>query len=178
MHCLFLFCYNTIYFKFKNEHYIRFSFCCIRMKNETRLQRHSFFPTVRHCRDCVNRFSFLSYNFLLEKRGYFVSNRFSYGKYKNEKQILRSYINVYLQRHLGGGIMSAEASLTELDLSDNAFGPNGMEGLTDLLKSSSCYRLRTLKLNNNGLGTHGGKVSVFSKLHYISVSPCKLKSTF
>ena len=56
--------------------------------------------------------------------------------------------------------MSAEASLTELDLSDNAFGPNGMEGLTDLLKSSSCYRLRTLKLNNNGLGTHGGKVSV------------------
>ena len=54
--------------------------------------------------------------------------------------------------------MSAEATLTELDLSDNAFGPNGMEGLTDLLKSSSCYRLRTLKLNNNGLGIHGGKV--------------------
>ena len=66
--------------------------------------------------------------------------------------------------------MSAEATLTELDLSDNAFGPNGMEGLTDLLKSSSCYRLRTLKLNNNGLGTHGGKVSVFSKLHCNSAS--------
>ena len=54
--------------------------------------------------------------------------------------------------------MNAGASLTELDLSDNAFGPNGMEGLTDLLKSSSCYRLQALKLNNNGLGIHGGKV--------------------
>jgi len=54
--------------------------------------------------------------------------------------------------------MTAGASLTELDLSDNAFGPNGMEGLTDLLKSSSCYRLQALKLNNNGLGIHGGKV--------------------
>ena len=63
-----------------------------------------------------------------------------------------------LQQHLGSGIMSAQATLTELDLSDNAFGPNGMVGLTDLLKSSSCYRLQALKLNNNGLGIHGGKV--------------------
>ena len=55
--------------------------------------------------------------------------------------------------------MTAKACLVELDLSDNAFGPNGMIGLTDFLKSSSCYTLRELKLNNNGLGITGGKVS-------------------
>ncbi|KAI0234623.1 Ran GTPase-activating protein 1 [Lamellibrachia satsuma] len=70
---------------------------------------------------------------------------------------LKSEIPGALQ-HLGSGIMSAQATLTELDLSDNAFGPNGMVGLTDLLKSSSCYRLQALKLNNNGLGIHGGKM--------------------
>lgn len=55
--------------------------------------------------------------------------------------------------------MTAQACLVELDLSDNAFGPNGMTGLTDFLKSSSCYSLRELRLNNNGLGITGGKVS-------------------
>jgi Ran GTPase-activating protein 1 len=55
--------------------------------------------------------------------------------------------------------MTAKACLVELDLSDNAFGPNGMIGLTDFLKSSSCYTLRELRLNNNGLGITGGKVS-------------------
>ena len=34
-----------------------------------------------------------------------------------------------------------------------------MMGLTDFLKSSSCYTLRELRLNNNGLGVTGGKVS-------------------
>jgi len=54
--------------------------------------------------------------------------------------------------------MVAKANLVELDLSDNAFGPNGMNGLTDFLRSSSCYSLRELRLNNNGLGIQGGKV--------------------
>ena len=49
--------------------------------------------------------------------------------------------------------------MVELDLSDNAFGPNGMEGLVDFLKSESCYSLKELRLNNNGLGITGGKVS-------------------
>jgi len=54
--------------------------------------------------------------------------------------------------------MVAGAHLVELDLSDNAFGPNGMIGLTDFLRSSSCYSLHQLRLNNNGLGIQGGKV--------------------
>lgn len=56
-------------------------------------------------------------------------------------------------------MMLAEAQLVELDLSDNAFGPNGMEGITELLKSKTCYTLKELRLNNNGLGVFGGRVS-------------------
>ena len=46
------------------------------------------------------------------------------------------------------GIMIAQARLVELDLSDNAFGPVGMEGLVTFLKSPSCFSLQELKLNN------------------------------
>jgi Ran GTPase-activating protein 1 len=61
-------------------------------------------------------------------------------------------------RHLGSGVIAAKAHLVELDLSDNAFGPIGMEGLADLLKSPSCYTLKELKLNNTGCGVTGGKL--------------------
>ncbi|XP_050415985.1 ran GTPase-activating protein 1 [Patella vulgata] len=61
-------------------------------------------------------------------------------------------------KHLGAGIMAAGAQLVELDLSDNAFGPNAMNGLVDFLPSKSCYTLQVLKLNNNGLGITGGKM--------------------
>ena len=52
----------------------------------------------------------------------------------------------------------AQAHLAELDLSDNALGPIGMEGLVQFLKSPVCYSLKTLRLNNNGLGIYGGRV--------------------
>nr|XP_023018802.1 LOW QUALITY PROTEIN: ran GTPase-activating protein 1-like [Leptinotarsa decemlineata] len=61
-------------------------------------------------------------------------------------------------KYLGEGLVAAGARLTELDLSDNAFGPIGVEGLASLLRSSSCYALEELKLNNNGLGITGGKL--------------------
>lgn len=61
-------------------------------------------------------------------------------------------------RFLGSGIVLANARLTELDLSDNAFGPIAMEGLADFLKSSCCYTLQQFKLNNNGLGITGAKL--------------------
>ncbi|GFS11969.1 Ran GTPase-activating protein 1-like [Elysia marginata] len=61
-------------------------------------------------------------------------------------------------KFLGAAITGAGCNLVELDLSDNAFGPNGVVGLVDLLKSSSCYSLQELKLNNNGLGIGGGKM--------------------
>ncbi|VDM70272.1 unnamed protein product [Strongylus vulgaris] len=58
---------------------------------------------------------------------------------------------------LCSAIISANCHITELDLSDNAFGPIGAEGIQDFLVSPAAYSLQVLKLNNNGLGA-GGKV--------------------
>lgn len=66
---------------------------------------------------------------------------------------------------LSKGIMHAPAQLTVLDLSDNALGPNGMTGLVDLLKSSSCYSLQELRLMNCGLGITGAKMLADSLTH-------------
>ncbi|XP_068980096.1 ran GTPase-activating protein 1-like [Bombus flavifrons] len=60
--------------------------------------------------------------------------------------------------YLGSALCIAGTRLFELDLSDNAFGPIGIEGLANFLTSSSCYTLRVLRLNNNGLGISGGKI--------------------
>lgn len=54
--------------------------------------------------------------------------------------------------------MLAGARLTVLDLSDNAFGPDGVKGIEKLLKSSACFTLQELRLNNCGMGIGGGKV--------------------
>ncbi|XP_070782955.1 ran GTPase-activating protein 1b [Enoplosus armatus] len=70
---------------------------------------------------------------------------------------LRSEIPTAL-RSLGSALMSAGARLTELDLSDNAFGPDGVKGIEQLFKSPSCHTLRELKLNNCGMGIGGGKI--------------------
>ncbi|XP_014474387.1 PREDICTED: ran GTPase-activating protein 1 [Dinoponera quadriceps] len=60
--------------------------------------------------------------------------------------------------YLGTALRVAGTRLTELDLSDNAFGPIGIQGLADLLISHPCYTLQELRLNNNGLGISGGKM--------------------
>ena len=54
--------------------------------------------------------------------------------------------------------MSSGAHLVELDLSDNAFGPDGVKAVRELLESEACYSIQELRFNNNGLGI-GGKVS-------------------
>nr|XP_012298755.1 LOW QUALITY PROTEIN: ran GTPase-activating protein 1-like [Aotus nancymaae] len=59
---------------------------------------------------------------------------------------------------LGEGLITAGAQLVELDLSDNAFGPDGMQGFEVLLKSSACFTLHELKLNNCGMGFGGNKI--------------------
>ncbi|KAI8812128.1 hypothetical protein BJ742DRAFT_668096, partial [Cladochytrium replicatum] len=46
--------------------------------------------------------------------------------------------------------------MTDLDLSDNAFGPIGAAPLTELLKKNTA--IQNLRLNNNGLGIDGGKL--------------------
>ncbi|KAL0120296.1 hypothetical protein PUN28_008150 [Cardiocondyla obscurior] len=60
--------------------------------------------------------------------------------------------------YLGTALCTAGSQLTELDLSDNAFGPIGILGLANFLASSPCYTLQELKLNNNGLGISGAKI--------------------
>lgn len=59
---------------------------------------------------------------------------------------------------LGDALMLAGAKLTVLDLSDNAFGPDGVKGIEKLLKSSACHTLQELRLNNCGMGIGGGKI--------------------
>ncbi|NXG61259.1 RAGP1 protein, partial [Hemiprocne comata] len=59
---------------------------------------------------------------------------------------------------LGDALITAGAHLVELDLSDNAFGPDGVRGFEALLKSPVCYTLQELKLNNCGMGIGGGKI--------------------
>jgi len=49
-----------------------------------------------------------------------------------------------------------KSSLVELDLSDNAFGPNGAKVLVDLLTQNR--NIKRLKLNNTGLGPEGSKI--------------------
>lgn len=70
---------------------------------------------------------------------------------------LKSEIPLALET-LGKGMIKASAKLAILDCSDNALGPNGMKGLVDLLKSTTCYSLQELRLNNCGLGTSGGRM--------------------
>lgn len=54
--------------------------------------------------------------------------------------------------------MISDTRLTELDLSDNAFGPDGVTGIEALLKSPVCHTLQELRLNNCGMGIGGGTV--------------------
>lgn len=72
--------------------------------------------------------------------------------------------------------MLAGAQLTILDLSDNAFGPDGVKGIEKLLKSSACFTLQELRLNNCGMGVGGGKVCyremflcLFSSFHHLLI---------
>uniref|UniRef100_A0A8C2EQL3 RAN GTPase activating protein 1a n=1 Tax=Cyprinus carpio TaxID=7962 RepID=A0A8C2EQL3_CYPCA len=59
---------------------------------------------------------------------------------------------------LGDALIMAGARLKVLDLSDNAFGPDGVKGIEKLLKSATCHTLQELRLNNCGMGIGGGKL--------------------
>lgn len=72
---------------------------------------------------------------------------------------------------LGDGMIKAGARLSVLDLSDNAFGPIGVEGLAKLLQSDVCSELEELRLNNNGLGITGGRLLAKA----LAARPRKLK---
>ncbi|NWZ70037.1 RAGP1 protein, partial [Acrocephalus arundinaceus] len=75
----------------------------------------------------------------------------------------------------GDALIAAGAQLVELDLSDNAFGPDGVRGFEALLKSPACYTLQELKLNNCGMGIGGGKIlaAALKECHRKSVAQGK-----
>ena len=56
--------------------------------------------------------------------------------------------------HLTNGLSNSK--LTQLDLSDNAFGYVAIEALNPFLKSTCCQSLKSLHLSNNGIGIEGG----------------------
>ncbi|XP_053496552.1 ran GTPase-activating protein 1b [Ictalurus furcatus] len=92
---------------------------------------------------------------------------------------LRSEIPSAL-KSLGSALMISGAKLTELDLSDNAFGPDGVKGIEALLKSAVCYTLQELRLNNCGMGIGGGTILASAltecyKQSSAAGSPLKLK---
>ena len=72
--------------------------------------------------------------------------------------------SLLLQNSLGDALIEAGAKLKELDLSDNAFGPDGVKAIKKLLMSPVCYSLEILRLNNNGLGIGGGKVGLLDSV--------------
>ncbi len=47
-------------------------------------------------------------------------------------------------------------------MSDNAFGPIGLEALMNFFQSSCCFSLKEFRLHNNGLGPDGAKKLAFS----------------
>ncbi|XP_076856496.1 ran GTPase-activating protein 1b [Brachyhypopomus gauderio] len=92
---------------------------------------------------------------------------------------LRSEIPSAL-KSLSRALITSGAQLTELDLSDNAFGPDGVKGIEALLRSPVCYSLQELRLNNCGMGAEGGRIlaSALSdcyKQSHAAGSPLKLK---
>jgi len=89
---------------------------------------------------------------------------------------LKSEIPIVLE-HLSTGLLAANVHLSELDLSNNAFGPIGMKGLVKLLNSSVCYELQTLCLMNNGLGIGGAKMLAKALIDNYEAS-CKAGTPF
>mmetsp|Transcript_14295 Transcript_14295/g.26932 ORF Transcript_14295/g.26932 Transcript_14295/m.26932 type:complete len:350 (+) Transcript_14295:34-1083(+) len=65
---------------------------------------------------------------------------------------VKSILNPAL-RNLAEGLLPCR-ELVELDLSDNAFGPDGVRAFSFLIEASP--QLKILKVNNNGLGIEGG----------------------
>ena len=64
-----------------------------------------------------------------------------------------------------GAIDRSGAHLVEINMSDNAFGPIGLEALMEFFQAGCCYSLRELRLHNNGLGPDGARKLAYSLEH-------------
>ena len=60
--------------------------------------------------------------------------------------------------HLSTGLERSGARIKLLDLSDNAFGPNGARGVKPMLATMAMVALEELRFNNCGLGVAGGQI--------------------
>jgi Ran GTPase-activating protein (RanGAP) involved in mRNA processing and transport len=47
--------------------------------------------------------------------------------------------------------------LVEINMSDNAFGPIGLEALVQFFESGCCFSLKEIRMHNNGLGPQGAQ---------------------
>ena len=56
-----------------------------------------------------------------------------------------------------GAFQANGTKLVELNLSDNAFGPIGLDALVTFLASETCFTLKEIRMHNNGLGPEGAK---------------------
>lgn len=56
-----------------------------------------------------------------------------------------------------GAIDISGAKLVELNMSDNAFGPIGLDALIEFFQAGCCHSLQELRLHNNGLGPQGAQ---------------------
>ncbi|CAF1066169.1 unnamed protein product [Brachionus calyciflorus] len=76
-----------------------------------------------------------------------------------------------------GAIDTSGAHLVEINMSDNAYGPIGLNALVDFLQSACCYSLKEIRMHNNGLGPQGSQkfASALEKCWENSQGKFKLK---
>lgn len=60
-------------------------------------------------------------------------------------------------RSMCGALDRSGARLVEINMSDNAFGPIGLNALMDFFQAGCCFSLKEFRLHNNGLGPEGAK---------------------
>lgn len=58
---------------------------------------------------------------------------------------------------LCGALNKSGAHLVEINMSDNAYGPIGLDALVDFLATDTCFSLREIRMHNNGLGPQGSQ---------------------
>jgi Ran GTPase-activating protein 1 len=56
-----------------------------------------------------------------------------------------------------GALNTAGCHLVEVNMSDNAYGPIGLNALIDFFQSPCCYTIKEIRMHNNGLGPDGAK---------------------
>lgn len=79
----------------------------------------------------------------------FIANDLFTGRLKDEIPLAL--------RSMCGAIDFSGAKLVEINMSDNAFGPIGLDALMEFFQAGCCHSLRELRLHNNGLGPQGAQ---------------------